>query len=439
MAFEVDVIIPARHEEWLAKTIEDVLANTSESCGVIAVLDGEWPMLPVADHPRLTLIHNPVSIGQRASINRAALTSTAKYLCKLDAHCAVGPDFDRIMAKDCQPNWMVVPRLWNLYVYDWRCMGCGALTYQGPRPLACGTCQGTEFDKVVVWLPRNGEYWRCLACMEFTHSKQKPSTCSNCGSRGKFLNIENKVTDSMRYDAELKFQYHRDFPTWEGLAAFIQAKGESWIHRLLAADIEHPDEKLIARTREYVATYNSLPLSNKHKLRERAIKALEFIRKETNKTEAGKTRSLYLLNLIELAQGHLVESMSMLGACFFLRRDFFWEIGGCDILHGSWGQQGTENANKVWLAGGKVIVNRATHYCHMFRTQHGDSFPYGISGNDQEAAKQYSRNLWRNNLWPGQKYPLSFLLERFWPVPGWSNEDLAQQKAREVGWKPRVN
>jgi hypothetical protein len=58
----------------------------------------------------------------------------------------------------------------------------------------------------------------------------------------------------------------------------------------------------------------------------------------------------------------------------------------------------------------------------MFRTNNkGFSFPYQISGNQIERAKQYSRDLWLNNKWPKAKHPLSWLVDRFAPVPGWHN------------------
>jgi hypothetical protein len=69
----------------------------------------------------------------------------------------------------------------------------------------------------------------------------------------------------------------------------------------------------------------------------------------------------------------------------------------------------------------------------MFRTQGGDfGFPYQISGSEQEAARKYSRNLWMGNKWKKAKYPLSWLLEKFWPVPGWEQSDLGAIKAKEA-------
>jgi hypothetical protein len=65
----------------------------------------------------------------------------------------------------------------------------------------------------------------------------------------------------------------------------------------------------------------------------------------------------------------------------------------------------------------------------MFRTQGGDfGFPYPISGNQVQRAKSLARDLFFGNNWPLQKRPLSWLLERFWPVPGWPDADLAAIK-----------
>jgi hypothetical protein len=65
----------------------------------------------------------------------------------------------------------------------------------------------------------------------------------------------------------------------------------------------------------------------------------------------------------------------------------------------------------------------------MFRTQGGDfSFPYPISSKDQEKAREYARNLFFDNNWPKQILPLSWLVEKFWPVKGWTEEDLNRLK-----------
>src|SRR3990172_5902379 len=90
----LSVLIPSRNEQFLARTIADVLKNMRGDTEVICVCDGMWPDPPVVDHPKVTMIYHPTAVGQRAATNEAARVSHAKYLMKLDAHCAVDEGFD---------------------------------------------------------------------------------------------------------------------------------------------------------------------------------------------------------------------------------------------------------------------------------------------------------------------------------------------------------
>lgn len=119
------------------------------------------------------------------------------------------------------------------------------------------------------------------------------------------------------------------------------------------------------------------------------------------------------------AQDDLADVMSSVGACWFMPRERFFELGCMDEAHGSWGQFGTEIACKSWLSGGRQIVNKRTWFSHMFRTQPGFGFPYQISGTAQEKARTYSRWLWKGDNWPRAQHSLSWLVEKFSPVPGW--------------------
>lgn len=130
--------------------------------------------------------------------------------------------------------------------------------------------------------------------------------------------------------------------------------------------------------------------------------------------------------------GDLTESMSIQGSCFMVTRDKYWELNLSDESFGSWGSQGIEVACKTWLSGGRVVINHKTWYAHMFRTQGGDfGFPYPQSGHQVDRAKKHARDLFFNNKWPKQKYPLSWLLEKFWPVKGWTQADLDNLKKTE--------
>ena len=309
---DLSILIPARNEEFLRRTIEDILEHREADTEIIVILDGAWADPPIEDDDRVTLVYHPVSIGQRAATNEAARMAQGDYVMKCDAHCSFGQGFDRILIEDCGPTDTVMPEQRNLHAFDWECKTCGKRTYQGPRAACCSKCDGIEFDRVMVWEPR-------------------PNTRQR----------------HYRFDRDLHFQYWRQY-----------------------------------------------------------------------KQRAG--------------DGHLVESMSLLGACWMMRRDRYFEIEPCDENHGSWGQMGTEIGCKTHLSGGRLLTNRNTWYAHLFRTQPGFGFPYPMSGSAQQTARDYSQWLWNGNNWAGQVYPLSAMLEKYWPIPGWTDEDYEQQKAREL-------
>jgi hypothetical protein len=135
-------------------------------------------------------------------------------------------------------------------------------------------------------------------------------------------------------------------------------------------------------------------------------------------------------------QVEFLDVMSCLGACWFVSAHRYWEIGGLDEGHGSWGQMGTEIACKSWLSGGRLVCNKRTWFGHMFRTQGGDfGFPYPLSGSAVDRARKHSKSLWLDGRWPQAIRPLSWMIEKFAPVPDWTTPetgaDTEAQRARE--------
>ena len=125
----------------------------------------------------------------------------------------------------------------------------------------------------------------------------------------------------------------------------------------------------------------------------------------------------------------ITDSMSLQGSFFMLTRDKYWELNICDESFGSWGSQGLEVAIKTWLSGGRVVCNHDTWYAHMFRTQGGDfSFPYRQKESKIQEAKALAKDIFFNNRWERAIHPLSWLVERFSPVPGWTEEDINKLK-----------
>jgi len=113
----VSVLIAARNEIYLEKTIQDVLSNSRGEIEVLVALDGYLPDPQIhCNDNRVTFYHEPVSIGQRQSINKLARLAKGKYIMKLDAHCAMDEGWDVKLAEDCEYDWTVIPRMYNLDV-----------------------------------------------------------------------------------------------------------------------------------------------------------------------------------------------------------------------------------------------------------------------------------------------------------------------------------
>lgn len=312
---DLSILIPARNEIFLKKTVENLLENIRGNTEIIVVMDGGWIDPPLEDNERVTIIEHNQSVGQRQGTNEACKLARGKWVMKIDAHCAVDEGFDVKMMKAMEghDDWTMLPTMYNLHAFNWKCKKCGNEWYQSPTPKECQLpgenkgknpeCDGKIFEKKIYWKPR----------------KSRRSEC-------------------YRFDTTLHFQY--------------------W---------------------------------NKY----------------------GKNQD-----------GDIIETMSAQGSCFMLTKKRYWELDISEEEFGSWGQQGTEVACKTWLSGGRLVTNRNTWYAHMFRTQGGDfSFPYKQDNKQVSHARKYSRDLFIYNRWKGQKKPLSWLLEKFKPVPDWHDKN----------------
>lgn len=116
---KVSVIIPARNEPYLNRTVDEVFSKAAGDVEAIVVLDGYKPETPPKERTNLRLIHFDRSHGMRPAINAAAGAAKGKYLMKLDAHCLLAEGYDEILAAECDDNWIVVPRRYSLDANRW--------------------------------------------------------------------------------------------------------------------------------------------------------------------------------------------------------------------------------------------------------------------------------------------------------------------------------
>lgn len=113
--------------------------------------------------------------------------------------------------------------------------------------------------------------------------------------------------------------------------------------------------------------------------------------------------------------------MSSQGSAWFMPRPYFHQLELMDAAsYGTFWCEAQEVLLKVWLSGGRCVVNKKTFYAHLHKgSTHGRGYPLGP--NQFQIAAAYSRRwmLEPGAAWPKATLPLSWLIEKFWPVPTW--------------------
>ena len=119
----LSIIIPSRNSDYLQKTIDDLLLKAEGEVEIIVVLDGYWPNPILNNNSKVQVVHHGTihnSRGMRESINQGVALSKGEYIMKIDEHCMVGQGYDKILAADCEENWVVIPRRKRLDADNWK-------------------------------------------------------------------------------------------------------------------------------------------------------------------------------------------------------------------------------------------------------------------------------------------------------------------------------
>jgi len=128
----LSILIPARNEPYLQKTIDDIRAHAEGDVEILVGLDGYKADVENAD----LVYRTEVSIGQRAMTNILAQKATKQLLMKVDAHCSFSQGFDLAMRKDYRPGMILAPALMNLNAETWEIRA---------KPVCTRYCFGTDF------------------------------------------------------------------------------------------------------------------------------------------------------------------------------------------------------------------------------------------------------------------------------------------------------
>lgn len=125
----------------------------------------------------------------------------------------------------------------------------------------------------------------------------------------------------------------------------------------------------------------------------------------------------------ELKKKPIDDLMSAQGSCWFMRRDYFHKLGLYDEKsYGTFGNEFQEIGMKAWLSGGRVVCNKNTWYAHLRKgKKYGRGWPLGR--HDADKAAEFTKRWVTDSAWDErQTLPFKWLIQKFWPVPGWPEE-----------------
>jgi glycosyltransferase involved in cell wall biosynthesis len=284
----VTIVIPCRDELYLDKTVADIFAKATGEIEVIVVYDNCWNEPQPPDDPRLTIIHWGERRGLRAAVNAGAEIGRGDYLMKVDAHCMFAPGFDEALVRDCESNWVVIPRRYSLDADEWK--------IKKDRPVV---------DYMYLAFP--------------------------------FV------------DENHQLGFH----------------GKNWLER-------------------------------------------------------GKERRSIDID----------ETMSFQGSAWFMPMQYFKDLiyPMDEANYGLFIGEPQEIAMKVWLSGGRVMVNKKTWYAHLwkgreyrakFREKYNRDYTR-VGRQERKRGNAFSLDYWFNDRWEDRTHDLAWLVERFMPVPTWS-------------------
>lgn len=111
--------------------------------------------------------------------------------------------------------------------------------------------------------------------------------------------------------------------------------------------------------------------------------------------------------------------MSAQGSAWFMKKDYFAELELLDEEnYGTFFSEFQEIGLKCWLSGGRIIINKNTWYAHWHKPKEVGR-GYSLSPGEQEIATAQVAKWASEKGWHKQTLPLSWLVEKFAPVPTW--------------------
>jgi glycosyltransferase involved in cell wall biosynthesis len=140
------------------------------------------------------------------------------------------------------------------------------------------------------------------------------------------------------------------------------------------------------------------------------------------------------------------EDMGYQGSCWFTTAKHFKRLGGfSEHGYGTFADEQEEFGLKTLLGPweGKIIRNKKTWYAHWAKpSSHWKADPEAagrVTDEEREAGFYYSFDFWWHNRWPERVHDLEWLVDKFWPLPGWPDDWRWRTTQYNIYELPRVS
>lgn len=147
---------------------------------------------------------------------------------------------------------------------------------------------------------------------------------------------------------------------------------------------------------------------------------------------AGLNGRIWTERILERANIDIDDTPASQGSCWVMHKEYFHELELMDdASFGPFWNESQELAFKCILSGGRYVVNKNTWYAHLHKGKvYGRGYTMDTKWLTQ--GRNFTMKFFSGQkAWHKQKYPLSYLIEKFMPMPTWDDAKLQELKQRE--------
>lgn len=213
---DLSIIIPARNEKYLQRTIEDILEHIEGDTEIIVGIDGSKDVPPIIG---FILGYSGYQIGQRALQNILVRQSKAKYIMKVDGHCSFSQGFDVKMMEAMDNKTIMSPYMMRLDAENWTIMPQNPTSmYVFDTDLVMQHWREGQNEELInetmvpvgaAFMVSRENYWKWNLCDESLGSWG--GQCTELGIKA-YLNGGRCVTNKNVYFGHLFREKKEDFP-----------------------------------------------------------------------------------------------------------------------------------------------------------------------------------------------------------------------------------